>query len=119
MGKGKISTRDNPQNKAGDAIDKAMAKERLEGIVRVDPLQRRKDEFLEQTRVKTFFEKYPNYGLWELLVLESFGRRSVPLSEINEAMETVGLAARDWLRSHYNKEVPPKEMATILKNLFR
>ena len=104
------SKRDNSQNKMASAIDHAIQRDLTNGTVRKEPVQK---TFL------TFDDRYPNVGLWEIDTMEMLGaRRTLPLSELNIAMHTTGLAARDWVREHFNKKVEPKEMARIIKNVL-
>ena len=100
--------RDNSQNKMANAIDRAIQRQMEGGISRKPHVQK---------TTLTFDDRYPNVGLWEIDTLEMLGaRRTLPLSELNIAMHTTGLAARDWVREHFAKKVEPKEMARIIKN---
>jgi hypothetical protein len=119
MGSG-TDKRDNEQNKMAGQIDKAMKRERENGgEKRISASERFRLEYQESKKPKTFEQIYPNIGGWEIEISDLLNRRNLPLSEINEVMHTTGLAARDWVREHYTRKVEPKDVARIIKNLFR
>jgi hypothetical protein len=116
---GGTDKRDNEQNKVAGRIDKSIQNDLKNNTPIKSTRDRFRDEYNEAMRPKSFKEIYPNVGGWEIQVCQLLDRRSLPLAEINEEMNTTGQAAQNWIRDHYNRGIEPKEIARSIKDLFR
>jgi len=105
------------QNRAGNKVDKAIAREK-----KLKALGEWKEPKAPKGHAEgTFLWQYPHWARWERK-LEDVSRRRVDdiLTELRDYgnMNQVPRQAYDWLKGHYADEVTPEESWAQIKGIL-
>lgn len=100
----------NQQNKMNAQVDRNLHKKTKQKDISLKAQ-------LKAWENRDFAEIYGGKGAWQIAVDEELRKINVRMdySDLNDALGTKGTGAKEWVDSHYDKKVIPKEMARLIR----